>query len=181
MMVQMAALAKQQQQQQQQQQPTVPAADVQRSSSLFSTAQLPTSGLTSPPAPDKQPLELLPTSPLAEPADATAMTSSDSNDGVLSPLRASSSRRAIDAAGRVSRGSSPGGGGRGGDQADAGLEHGYRTPPRVSSPARANVRTRRPVLLRAPEGNAAVHADARCASCISARSHSPPAMVLFPM
>ena len=174
----MAALAKQQQQQQQQ--PAVLAADVQRSSSLFSTAQLLSSGLTSPPAPDKPPLELSPTSPLADPADAIAMTSSDSNDGVLSAVRASSSRRAIDAAGRVSRGASPFGGGRGGDQTDPGLEHGFRTPPRGSSPDRADVRTRRPVLLPAPEGTAAVHTDARCALRTCARLRNPPIVVLSP-
>ncbi len=166
----MAALAKQQQQEAQQQQPTVPAADVQRSSSLFNTAQLPTLGAASFPASDKQPLELSPTSPLADAPDATAMTSSDSNDGVLSVVRASSSCRAIDAAGRVSRGSSPVGGGRGGDQADAGLEHGFRSPLRGSSPDRADVRTRRSVLLPAPEGNAAVHTDARHAMhCVAVR------------
>ena len=152
----MAALGKQQQQ----------PADTQQSSLFLSTAQPPASGgAASPPVSDHQRRELSPTSPLAGPLDLTldraATTSSDSNDGMRPSMRASSGRRAAVDAGRVSRGSSPLGGPRG-DEAPVSPEHGYLTPPRGSSPDRADVRSRRSVLLPPPDEDAAGIADARC-------------------
>ena len=159
--LQMAALGKRESQQQQDQHQDAQQ-DGKQSSLFQSTAHSKPAARSRPAAAEATPLSLSPTSPLTGPADAAPVTSSDSSDGVFSSPSGASGRRAADAGGS-SRGASPVVALRVDDAAPPSPDGGYRTPPRGSSPDRADVRARRPLVMPSADDGAAVRSASRCA------------------